>query len=449
MAGLGAGFAGLLGNNVLQQVFLYTVGGQIIGAGLAPYMTQLQQLSFQFDPAVALTPAELAEAVLRTAMNHDDAVSEAAMSGLNSYRFGILEKLAGNAPAPQELAAALRRKLIDRARYDLGIAQGRTRNEWGELYTQLAVAQPSPEAMLQAYLEGQIGEAEARQRFAQLGGDPAYFDILFHTQGQAPSPPEALELANRGIIPWDGSGPDVTSYEQAFLEGPWRNKWLRPFRALGEYLPPPRTVTAMLRAGSLSVERGSELLRKQGLAPDLVAAYVADATAQSTSSTKDLGQSLVTTLYRDRLVSRDQAAGFLQALGYDATAANYILEVEDLRVVQSFMSSAVSRVHTLYVGHKISQATASSTLAEVGVPAAGIPDLIDLWSSERDANVRSLTPAEVAAAFKKTLISQADAMTYLGQLGYLPHDAWLYLAIHATVAANSEPPRGATSPTGG
>jgi hypothetical protein len=52
-------------------------------------------------------------------------------------------------------------------------------------------------------------------------------------------------MANRGIIPWSGSGPRSTSFEQAFLEGPWRNKWLGPFRKAAEYFPPPRTITAM------------------------------------------------------------------------------------------------------------------------------------------------------------------------------------------------------------
>lgn len=449
MAGLGAGFAGLLGNNVLQQVFLFNVGGQVIGAALQPFTVALAQEVNQVAPNVALSPEVLAEAVLRQEFDHEAAVHEASMSGVKRERFEVLARIAGNAPDPQALAIALRRKLIDQATYDRGIAQGRLRNEWGDLVRELSVQQPSPEAMLQAYLEGQIGEAEARERFAQLGGDPGYFDIMFHTQGQAPTPVQALDLANRGIIPWSGTGPNATSYEQAFLEGPWRNKWLGPFRALGEYLPPPRTVTAMLRAGSISEALGRELLAKQGLRAELVDAYVADATAQSTSSTKDLGQATVTTLYRDRLISRAQAQSFLEALSYDAKAAGLILEIEDLRVVQQFMASAVGRIHTLYVGHKISGAQATATLGQLGVDAANVGDLVALWGYERDANVRSLTPAEIGKGFHDGVLDQATAQAYLVQLGYLPHDAWLYLSIREGAPLPNEPAKGATSPTGG
>ena len=37
-------------------------------------------------------------------------------------------------------------------------------------------------------------------------------------------------MALRGIIPWDGTGLQVTSYAQAFREGPWRDKWSDAFK---------------------------------------------------------------------------------------------------------------------------------------------------------------------------------------------------------------------------
>jgi hypothetical protein len=249
-------------------------------------------------------------------MDQGSAAREAAFAGVNADRFAVLAQLAGNAPDPTSLAVGLRRKLIDAATYDRGIRQGRLRDEWADLVRELAVVQPAPGAMLAAFLEGQIPEAEARDRYAQLGGDPAYFDILYNTEGQAPTPTQALELANRGIIPWGGSGPGVVSFEQAFLEGPWRNKWQASFRELGAYLPPPRTVTAMLREGALTPAQATTLLEKQGLTPELAAAYLSGAHHQGTAKTKELAESTVLDLYRDQLISRDQVLTFLGALGW-------------------------------------------------------------------------------------------------------------------------------------
>ena len=388
---------------------------------------------------MALSPAESAQAVIRTAWDRDRAAHEAQRWGLTGDRFDVLVKLAGQAPAPGDLAVALRRKIIDPERFRLGIAQGNLRNEWAEVVRQLAVQQPSPTAMLQAELEGQLTHAEALDRYVKLGGDPDYYQVLFDTQGQAPSPLEAAEAARRGIIPWAGRGPGVTSFEQAFLEGPWRNKWLDAYRALSQYLPPPRTITAMYREGSLSHDQAASLLQRQGVPPELVTAYLSSGSAQKVEKGRDLAQAAMLALYRDRITDRGQAAAMLQSIKYDAHEADYLLKVVDLEVAQRFMTAAVGRVHSLYVGHKIAQAAVKSTLASLKVPADNIEQLVSVWSLERQANVRTLTAADYRSAFAKGLLTREQASDQLVQLGYTAHDAWLYLSLHAGKPLPGEP----------
>ena len=72
-------------------------------------------------------------------------------------------------------------------------------------------------------------------------------------------------MARRGIIPWDGEGAGVVSFRQAFLEGPWRNKWEPYFRSLADYIPPPRTVTAMVREGAMTDADALKWYRAAGL----------------------------------------------------------------------------------------------------------------------------------------------------------------------------------------
>jgi len=445
VAGLSSLLSGIQ-RNTLFQIAEYQVAGQVLGGLLEPEADALRQTVYNANPIAILSPADAAEAVLRNAWDHGRAAAEAQRSGIDGERFDVLARLAGNAPDPTSLAVALRRGLIDPGRYLEGIRQGRLRDEWAELIQQLAVQQPSPQAMLDALLEGQISDGEARERYHKLGGDPDYFDILFHTQGQAPSPTQLADMANRGIISWGGSGPDAVSFEQGFLEGPWRNKWLGPFRKSAEYYPPPRTITAMYHEGSLSRARAMELLKQQGLADDLAAAYLASGSAQKTAKTRDLAQGMVTTLYRDRLISSANATAFLEALGYDATEAGFILSIEDVAVVQRYLTAAVGRIHTLYVGHKITRSVAVSTLARLDVPADTLDELVGIWDFERAATVRTLTPSEVASAYHYELIDQADAQARLEELGYQPRDAWLYLSIHNKGALPAEPPADAITP---
>lgn len=437
---------GGIANNTLLQIVLYNLVGQLVGAVMGPYSQAITNEVNSVSPLVPLSPAELALAVVRNELSEADAAGQASLSGLDAARFHTLARLTGDAPGPLDLAVALRRGLIDQATFARGIRQGRLRDEWADTVRELAVQQPSPQAMLQAYLEGQVTEAEARQKFAALGGDPAYFDVLYNSQGSAPSPLEAAEMARRGAIPWDGTGAGVVSFRQAFLEGPWRNKWEGPYRSLSEYLPPPRTITAMYKEGSLDQATAAQLLAEQGLRPELVTAYLSSGASQKTAAAKDLAQTTVTTLYRDRLVKRADAAAMLVALGYDQGEAEFLLEIEDTRVAAHFLSLAVSRIHSLFVGHKIDAATASSTLARLGVEPSGVTDLVGIWQWERSANVRALTPAEVAGALRYNLVDETAAQAMLVELGYTPHDAWLYLSVHNRGPLGAPPPTDAVGP---
>lgn len=444
-----AGLAGILGNPILEQLLLYNVVGQLIGAALGPYMIALTNEVNQASPLVPLSPADMADAVVRSIVTETDAAREAKFSGISESRFHTLALLAGNAPDPTSLAVALRRGIIDEATFTTGIGQGRLRNEWALVVKALAVQQPAPGAVLAAYLEGQIGEAEARERYAKLGGDPDYFDILFHTEGQAPTPVQALEMANRGIIPWSGTGPDATTFEQAFLEGPWRNKWLEPFRAIGAYLPPPRTVTAMHREGSLTDAEATSLLEKQGLTPELAAAYLASSSKQKTTKTKELAQGIVVKLYHDRLIPHAEAVTFLERLNYTEAEAGFILAVEDLALMEKFMASAIGRIHTYYVGHKITAAAALSALADLKVEAGQASELVALWEHEHAANIKHVTAGEISAAFEHKIIDQPTAMAMLEEEGWPPYDAWLHLSIKNKAALPDEPARPSLTPAAG
>lgn len=437
---------GRIGNNTLTQIALYQLVGQLLGAVLGPYSQAITNRVNALTPLVPLSPAELAALVERGELPLADAASQARESGIDGGRFALLTRLYGQAPGPMELSEALRRGIIDPPTYERGIVQGTVRREWAGLFRALAIRQPPPDAMLLAYLEGQLPEAEARARFVRLGGDPDYFDILYNTQGQAPTPVQALELANRGIIPWAGRGPAATTYEQAFLEGPWRNKWLPAFRALGEYLPPPRTVTAMYREGSIDRRRAADLLTRQGLAADLAEAYLNSGSAQRTEKGRDLSQSTILGLYGDRLIPRADARTMLTGLRYEADEADLLLDLEDAQVARRYLNLAVGRVRSLYVGHKLDRAEALSVLARLGLDPDGSGDLVAIWDWERAANVRALTSAEVRAAFHYQIIDQADASRQLVELGMSPYDAWVYLSIGEKGPLGGQPAPGDIGP---
>ncbi len=446
MAGLGGALGG---GGALTQIFTWAVAQQIVQTMLSPTLELVAQRVNSENPVVDLSPADLAAAVVQSFMSHDDAAHEAAKSGIDGGRFSTLVNLAGDSLAPEGLAEALRRGLIpehgsgaDSTSFEQGIREGRLKNKWAGIVKELAIRWPTPVDALEALLEGQISEGDARTLYERFGGDPAYFAMLFNTRGNAPTPVEALELANRGVIPWRGTGASRVSYEQAFLEGPWRNKWLEPFIALGEYLPPPRTITAMVRNGSLSDARALDLLIKTGLAKDLAAAYIADAHHQKTQTERDLSVSQLLSMYESGLISPNDAKSLLLVLGYSDESAGLMIDYKDLQRAIGAVNSAVSRIHALYVAHKIGRDTARNGLVTLAIPAAQIDDIVSTWDLERSINVRVLTPAEIANAWKYEIISIDEALAELVALGYTPRDAWIYMSVHAKAPLPTPPPPG-------
>jgi hypothetical protein len=446
MAGLGDLFGK---GSIAEQLFVWGVLNQIIGALAGPYFEELQHDVNVKHPVGELSPAELADATVRNFLAQGDAASHAQKSGLTADKFALLVHLAGEAPGPLQLAVALRRGLIPEGgtgagsiSFTQGISEGRLANKWAETIKRLAVEWPTPTDALEALLEGQISEAEGRALYEKFGGDPDYFTMLFNTRGQAPTPMEALEMARRGIIPWEGTGPASVSFHQAFLEGPWRNKWLTPFRELGVYVPPSRTISALLRAGSITESKAAELWAKQGLEPDLIKAFINDATKGKAATSRDLTRGEIEQMHEQHILSDAQATDLLHKLGYDPHEAELIITSGNVRRATQAVNSAVTRIRTLFVGHKIVKAAAVSSLTALGITSQQVSAIIRTWELEESINVRQLTPAQITGAWDKKIISESEALSELEAIGYTPRDAWILLSEKHGSKLPGEPGRG-------
>lgn len=376
-----------------------------------------------------LSPADAALAEVRGHLPHKAAAGIAEEAGITGHDYGVLRD---NTAQPLTLTAVVelwRRGAVSEADLERAIHESTVDDSWTDAIKQLGIVPPSPDIALQAYLEGQVPEAEARRRYKEGGGDPSWFDSDYDTRGSAPSPVELGDMANRGIIPWNGQGPKATTFQQGFLEGPWRNKWRGPMRKLAEYLPPPRTVTAMYHEGSLTRKEANDLLVKQGLTAHLAAAYTQSGSNQKTAGQRDLAVSTIMDLYRDQAIGKQDAKGFLTDLGYDGDEADFILLVSDLRRVQRYTETAIRTIHTQYTNHSITQLNASDKLDHLGVPSGQRDQLLQLWDLERQARVETLTATQIRQAFEHDLISRDDAVQRLVNKGYSRGDAGIFVQL--------------------
>lgn len=408
----------------------------------------LEKLSEQ-----VLSPADAASAVVRNFLPAGEGAHKAAESGVSGADFATMTHLAGDAPGPQQLAEALRRGAIpadgkgaDSVSFEQGIAEGRLADKWAPVIRSLAQIWPTPVDALNALLKGQLTQPEALALYKRLGGDPEFFDLLYRTEGEAPTPLELIEMANRGYIPWDGTGPAVTSYEQGFKEGHWRNKWAPVYRKFAEYTPPESTIVTLLSHAAIDQKTAARLLARQGMPENLIVAYLDEAHTEAISDYRGLSVTSTLDAYKAQIMSAADAHVILTSLHVTPAAADLLLAYADINRAFEAVGNAISRIRTLFAARKITAQTARESLVRLEIPAASINGIMAAWELENSISVKVLTQAEIISASEFGILTQAEALTELENIGYTPFDAWVLMSVKAKKPLPNRPKQGPAAP---
>lgn len=405
--------------------------------------------------AAILSPSDAAQAVVRGFLPLHAAEGIAALSGVDAAQFATMVQLAADAPSPGQLAEALRRGVIpfdsgspDKPGFKQGIEQGRLGNKWTSMIQALAQLWPTPTDALEARLVGQVTTEESQDLYKRFGGDPTYWQLLFDTRGEAPTPLELGVLANRGDIPWHGLGPQVVSFDQGVHETRWRNKYLEAFRKLAVFRPPESTITLFLTHGIIDDAQASEMLAHLGMDAATISLYLQEAHFEATSDYRGATINQVLAAYHEQLLTADQATQLLEGFHVTPQAVTFLLDFEDANRAFEAINNVVSRTRTLYAARKITEATAKNALIELGIPLNQVASIIKTWQIENSITVKILTEAQIADAFVAGILTEPQALTELENIGYTPFDAWVVLSLKAKTLVTPQPPGGPAPPQG-
>lgn len=439
-------------DSAFRQLLIWQVGAQVVGAVLQPALDELQQEVYSVAQTVPISTPDLADLVVRGFLSEGQAAESAKRNGTSPGDFSLLVKNAAQAPDSTQLVEALRRKIIPQDAGDpagvgfrQGIAEGHLDPKWTDMLLALGEVPIGIADAVDGVVESQISLAQGQDIAYKQGLSADSFQTLINIRGNPPGPAELLELVRRGVIPVHGLGADVTSLEQGIAEGATKNKWTPAFEALLTVLPPARSVTAMLHSGAITPQRAAEIWTAQGYDQATVHAFLTEASSVKTAAARTLAKSDLLKLYTDGVITRDSAKSMLEAHGWSATDAEYELAVTDLHDAITAQTSAVSKIKSLYIARKISTRDASDAMDALGIAHTQRDKLIKTWGVERGANVRVLTPAQIADAFKAEVITQDEAIAELVAEGYTEFDAWVILSIKMGGALPNKP-GGAPSP---
>ena len=403
-----------------------------VQAAIAPYVNDVSQAAWKLDASLALSPDQAADAVLKGWWDKNTGRDEARLSGIGDNRFDVMVELAGEPPGIMAMLDLWRRGLITTAELDHAILESRIRPEWVDAVHLMATVAPSTAQVLSGYVEGHLSEADARTKWAHAGGRDEDFDWEFQTAGRPPGAMEMLHLYNRGLVTEDEV---ITSIRESDI----KNKYIPAVLELRRYLPPPRSIVAMVRQGAIDDAKATQLLQENGVTPDDAANFIRSAHHTRASAHKELSAGNVLTGYTEHTLTRTQATDLLVKVGYDTTQAGELLDIRDAAIVHHEQQTMISHAHTLYTTHRITRSEASSTLDASGIDAGQRDALLRLWDIERTENAPRFTHAQITGAWRRGVVDDQWAFDQLEALGYTKQQAWILLAEAIPPARGSAP----------
>jgi hypothetical protein len=418
------------------QILQYGVMQQVISALLGPALEVATQDINAANPVAVISPPDLADLVVRSYLDLAAAAATAAKSGVSPEDFALLVKAAGDAPDTTTLMEAYRRKIIpltgtgpDAVTVEQGLREGRLGNKWNAMIEALGVLPIGVADAVDAVVENQIPFEEGQEYAYQNGLDPDAFQILVNTRGNPPSPTELADMVRRGIIPLQGKGPDVLSFEQGISEGATKDKWIPAYEQAMTVLPPESVIQDWLKEGV--IDTADAVARFQLLGYDQTSAenYAAEAVATAVSQYRQLTESDVVALYSGRAIDAPTATSMLNTLGYSDDIAAEILAVTDFHVEVGVRNAAIAKIQTYYLARKITDTEVVTNLDALGVPPTQRQELVSAWQTERDSNVKLLTEAQIVDAWEYQIMDADTAVSQLEALGYTPYDAWVVLSV--------------------
>lgn len=369
---------------------------------------------------VVISPADLADMVVRGIKTEADAAPVALESGVDAADFHDLTLLTGEPPGLQQLLEGYRRGFIDRAQLVHGIRQSRYRNEWIPLLEQLRYSPMSVADAVNAVVQNHLTPAQG-EAISQLNGlEPGQFAILQETAGEPLSRTEMQELYNRGLVTRE-------QVDQAQRESRLKDKYIPLSFELHRRIIPIFTLERAVKAGAVDHKTAVAIAMESGYTQRDAEIIVAGGASDKLLTYKNRVVSAVETAYEDSTITRAEATDLIKGLGFEVTEADFILTAADFRRSARIVTAVQSAVRAKYVARHISRQQAGNDLDAIGIPATQRDYMLSLWDIELAANTRHLTEAQVVKAVKLELITPEDGLARLAAMGYDDTDAALLI----------------------
>jgi hypothetical protein len=366
--------------------------------------------------------ADLAEMVVQNIVTLEEGIARARKNGDDEEEFRKYVRLAGNPPGPAETLSLWNRGILNETEATLALRQSRLKPEWIEQFKQGRFHPVTASQAVEGVIKQRITLAEGTAIAAENGIDAGSFKLMVDAAGRPIGTVQALTLYNRGEF----SRADV---EEVVARSNVRTEYTDDIIKLAVRYPSLFQLRSLIQNGAIDDAYATELITKQGYPAKLAKGIVQAAHSQKLQNHKDLTVSQIEALYQGEAISRADAVAMLEQLDYDARESAFILDLADFRRIARFEEAVINKLHSQFVNHRIDVDVITATLDKLAIPEPQRENLIDLWSEERAANVKVLTPAQIVKAVRKGILPAAEGTAELTYQGYSDRDAAILLQL--------------------
>lgn len=385
-------------------------------------------LKLRYSP---MNTADAVNAYVEGYVSKDKVKSVADQNGLEPDDYETLILAAGDPLSFTDMMTLWRYGRATEDDVRAALKRGRLKDDYIEFALKLKTRPMSTADAVEAEIQGYLSNDDAKGIAEQNGLEAADYDVLRQTAGSPASRTEMIQLWRRGEVTED-------QVKSALRQSRLKDSYIDDVIKLKVEYPALYMVNDLLGTGGLSPAEGTKILLELGYQEDVVKRIVLYATGKKTLKVKNLTEAMLSDLYLEGAITAAEFDKDSEKLGYTQTELELIRTYLDDKYIITARNSAISKVRSGYLAHKIDEQTAKDELNRLGCPAEMVERELDDWTITREAVTAMLSSAQVIDAWQLNLFSANDtdntqaALDYLVKKhGYSSDDAIILLEIKA------------------
>lgn len=315
-----------------------------------------------------------------------DALAEAAGSGIDHDRLGVMVGLQGLPMGSHEAAQALFRGVIDDNDYLRAIAEGNTRNEWADAIRDQSRQIVTVHEGVENAIRGYSTLADAIAQGARHGMSAEDVTLIYQNAGRPLVPHQITTGLARGakFNPIPGEIPDP--YEAAAHEASVKPSYQELYIAAGKYSYPPLfQLNQLVKGKAITAATAKDWAVKQGYAPEVIDALdkywvgIESGGGSGGTAAKEATVTDLLKLWDGGKATELETLTAIEALGYPTAEAQSKLDTLDAARVVGAKAAAIGDLHTVYKKGALPDTNAVTALEGLGVHPWAAPLIVAAW----------------------------------------------------------------------